>query len=52
MTYGGFLPKGVPVGYRIVVTTTTRGLAGGDMLFLYMAKVHGAWKIIMGGTSP
>jgi hypothetical protein len=52
MTYGGQLPKGVAVGYRVLVTTSGQMLSGGDALWLTIANVRNTWTVVSAGTSP
>lgn len=52
ITYGGQLPRSVSVGYRILVNTKTPMISGGDVLWLTIARVGDAWKVVAAGTSP
>ena len=52
ITYGGQLPVSVAVGYRVLVNTKTPMRSGGDALWLTIARVGDAWKVLAAGTSP
>ena len=50
--YGGFLPKGVRVGYETMISLKNQKLSGGYEMFLGYAKIGGGWKVLQAGSSP
>ena len=50
--YNGFLPKGVPFGYEVLITLKKEQISGGYSLIISFAKVSGTWKVLEAGSGP